>query len=349
MRKGEVINGYEVLMDSIPAGGKGEVSFAKKGGKEYFIKVFLAPKYPVDGAPGSPKTKAEKKKKCEQFEQHQRQLNDKIAPKSGIGGNLIYAIDFFRSGTCYYKINEKIDIASLKTKDVAKFPREKILILLKTVTHSLQILHDLGIVHGDLKPDNIIIKKTETGGYTTKLIDFDDSYFSENPPDYTEIVGTPDYYSPELLDYIKDTGKSKKSDLTPKSDIFTLGLIFTEYLLGTKPAVNAKYSSVAQSVADGNIIEVRGLPINLRNLLNAMMQNNKYERPNISEVWEVLISKDVLKEEEEKPPIIAPVLFVGRGLKVDLPTSGKEDCRKEEKPIVTSSPTLIIGKNLKTD
>ncbi|GHU57075.1 hypothetical protein FACS189411_09560 [Bacteroidia bacterium] len=357
MRAGETINGYEILKNSIPAGGKGEISFARKGGTDYFIKVFLDYKYPVDGAPGSPKTKAEKKKKCERFEQHQKKLNDKIATKCAIGGNLVYAIDFFRCGTCYYKINEKIDIASLKPKDVSKFSKDKILILLKTVTHSLKILHDLGIVHGDLKPDNIIIKKTATGGYTTKLIDFDDSYFSENPPDYTEIVGTPDYYSPELLDYIKDTGKSNKKDLTTKSDIFTLGVIFTEYLSGTKPVVNAKYSSVAQSVADGNIVEITGLPVKICDLLNAMMQNNKENRPTINQIFETLKSSDILddtikevdkpfyesKPKEEKTATTGTIRISGNLKGGD---DKKIETKETPKP-VASSPSIRISSNLK--
>lgn len=353
MRAGEIINGYEILTNSIPAGGKGEISFARKDGIEYFIKVFLDYKYPVDGAPGSSKTKDEKRKKCECFEQHQKKLNDKIATKCAIGGNLVYAIDFFRSGTCYYKVNEKIDVTSLRATDVAKFSKDKILILLKTVTHSLKILHDLSIVHGDLKPDNIIIKKTATGGYTTKLIDFDDSYFSENPPNCTEIVGTPDYYSPELLEYIKDTGRSHKTDLTTQSDIFTLGIIFTEYLSGTKPAINKRYSSVAQSVADGNSVEIKGLPPKICGLLNAMMQNERDKRPNINQVFETLKSSDILEstvKETTKPyketklkiekPTITGVIKFSDNLK-------KSSDKKEKSESFTVSPSIRISSNLK--
>ena len=107
MRKGAIINGYRIIEDPKPAGGRGMISFAEKGGKTYFIKEFLEPKYPVDGAPGSPKTLHEKRKKCEAFERHNKELNERIGTKCKEGGNLIYAIDFFRSGTAYYKINEQ--------------------------------------------------------------------------------------------------------------------------------------------------------------------------------------------------------------------------------------------------
>ena len=77
--------------------------------------------------------------------------------------------------------------------------------LLKTVAHSLKILHDLRIVHSDLKPSNVLVKRTELG-YTTKLIDFDSSYIAGNPPPPEEIVGTMNYYSPELVGYIQEAG-----------------------------------------------------------------------------------------------------------------------------------------------
>ncbi|MGI8591784.1 MAG: protein kinase domain-containing protein [Nakamurella sp.] len=73
---------------------------------------------------------------------------------------------------------------------------------MKTVAHSLKILHDLHIVHSDLKPSNVKIKKTELG-YTTKLIDFDSWYVVGSPPPPDEIVGTMNYYSPELITYVQ--------------------------------------------------------------------------------------------------------------------------------------------------
>lgn len=345
MREGENINGYTILKDSIPAGGRGEISFARKGDKDYFIKAFLSPKYPVDGSPGSAKTIADKRKRCEQFEQHHKRLNDSIATKCTLGGNLVYAIEFFRYGTCYYKVNEKIDVSSIKAKDVAKLPQDKILIILKTVTHSLKILHDLNIVHGDLKPDNILIKRTETGSYTTKLIDFDDSYFSKNPPDFTEIVGTPDYYSPELFEYVKDSGKCGKSELTNKSDIFTLGLIFSEYLCGIKPKFPEKYKSVAEYVADSNEIAIGSLPKKIKELINSMLLKNIEQRPDIRQVFETLKSSDILTWSDEpkkdepdiKPEPTRPKLRISDNLK-------KEDKTPGHTP---EKPTIRISDNLK--
>jgi serine/threonine protein kinase len=117
-------------------------------------------------------------------------------------------------------VTEKVDLAGLEPRDVAVLGFPAQLVLLKTVAHSLRILHDLDIVHSDLKPSNVMIKRTELG-YTTKLIDFDSSYVVGSPPPPEEIVGTMNYYSPELVSYIQGTASA--ADLTQASDMFALG------------------------------------------------------------------------------------------------------------------------------
>lgn len=356
MRKGAIINGYRIIEDPKPAGGRGMISFAEKGGKTYFIKEFLEPKYPVDGAPGSPKTLHEKRKKCEAFERHNKELNERIGTKCKEGGNLIYAIDFFRSGTAYYKINEKVDVSTIAIEQVAKLPFKTKLILLKTITHSLKILHDLKIVHGDLKPDNILIKKTATGNYTTKLIDFDDSYFDKEPPDNESIVGSPEYYSPELQLYVKE--KVGKGSMTTKSDIFTLGIIFTEYLNGKRPSFDEKYNSLAQSVADGNKTSVKikddvEFP-GLSELINSMLSFEYDKRPDINEVFNRLSkSKSESKTDEKKEESSktsggsGSSLRIGKGLKTGSDSPSSKSIEGKEKSGSTSK--LRIGKGLKTD
>ena len=62
LRKGEIIKGYKILEDFVVAGGMSKISFAEKEGKEYFIKEFLSPKYPLPESPGSEKVKAQRRK-----------------------------------------------------------------------------------------------------------------------------------------------------------------------------------------------------------------------------------------------------------------------------------------------
>ena len=355
MRKGDKIGKYLILQDFIVAGGMSKISFARKGDTEYFIKEFLAPRYPVDGSPGSPAMISKRKTRCDTFELHHKKLNEAIGSKCSFGGNLVYAIDFFRSGTSYYKVSEKIDIASISTKDISLLPLGSILIILKTITHSLKILHELKIVHGDLKPDNILIKQTKTGGYTTKLIDFDNSYFSKNAPsNREEVVGTPEYYSPELAKYIK-SDEADRNELTVQSDIFALGVIFSEYLSGQKPVFNKKYNYTWEVIESGNIINLahNGRTKNLRELLLAMLQKDHAKRPTINNVFETLQQSDVLSELLEKTidplttedPLRKGSVLKGKGLSIskkdDLKTSSHDS-----KPKIVDDPPALKGKGL---
>lgn len=336
MLKDEVINGYKILEDFVIAGGMSKVTFAEKGGKEYFIKEFLAPKYPLSDSPGSEKIKMQKRKACEEFEKHHAELNKKIGSKVSLGGNLVFAIDFFRSGTCYYKVTEKIDVSSLSCEEISRLSLEHKLIIAKSVSHSLRILHDLNIVHGDLKPDNILIKKTSST-YTGKLIDFDDSYFSKKPPtDHESLVGTPEYYSPEQAAYIMDEdGEISGNTLTLKSDIFTLGIILCEYFTGQKPVLPSDCSNTWTCVDNGKKYSFyKDIPEWLKLLIERMLKKNPDERPTISEVFEVLRKKgketDLPKEE---PKSKSGSVLRGKLLKKAKDTSKSRDkkgLRKEE-------------------
>lgn len=323
MAVGDIINGYKLTTNWKVVGGMSEIAFATKGGKEWFIKKFISPKYPTADSPGSDKIKAQKQKNCEEFEQRQKKLNNKIGSKCGLGGNLVYAYDFFRSDTCYYKINEKIDVSSVSICDICRLDKKDILVIMKSLVHSLRIMHKEMIVHGDLKPDNILIKKTRTGTYTTKLIDFDDSYFSGEPPkDREMVVGTPEYYSPELFDYISDEDEELSgSTLTIQSDIFALGVIFAEYLTGEKPIIPKSHKATYIAVKDGAKISFKktcNLSTSLETLLLDMLQLEANRRPVIDDVFNRLRDEPeaIVTIETPTSTIIGESKLRGKGLDI---------------------------------
>lgn len=284
LRAGDVISGYRLLADfHVVGAGLSEWTFAERAGREYFIKRFLSPTYPEDDAPGSARTKARKRARCAAFEAHHRGIMAAMAPLTTYGGNLIATLDFFREGAKYYKVTEKVDLAALEPADVAMLDFATQLVLLKTAAHSLKILHDLHIVHSDLKPNNILLKRTELG-YTTKLIDFDSSYIVGSPPPPEDIVGTMNYYSPELVRYIQ--GNAHPAELTEASDIFALGLIYTEYLTGAPPRFDPAHHEPAIAVLAGQTLAIEPAlaPGPVVSMVNRMMSGNARARPTISEV-----------------------------------------------------------------
>jgi serine/threonine protein kinase len=324
VKAGDVINGYRILEDfRVVGAGLSKWTFAARDGREYFIKEFLSPTWPDEHAPGSAQTKMRKRARCAAFERHHRRIQAALAAVSSVGGNLIVTLDFFRWGAKYYKVTEKVEVASLEPADVAALAFPDQLVLLKTVAHSLRILHDRGIVHGDLKPSNVLIKRTELG-YTTKLIDFDNAYLAGEPPPPQEIVGTMNYYSPELVGYIQETGTTA-AELTQKADIFALGLIYSEYLTGTPPAFDTaahQYAGVAAAAGQVLRLPPTGLPTPVVELVDRMLLADPAARPTIAEVHGTLMgirapatTTAVLARPPAPAAPGAPTRLKGRGLR----------------------------------
>lgn len=287
MKKGQVINGYKVLEDPRTA-GMCMWSFARKDGNDYFIKQFLRPTYPLDDAPGSAATKERIRKDCEFFERRHRRILEVLKEKTGAGGNLIITHQFFLHHTHYYKVTLRVNRSELTPLDVSKLELIEKLLVLITVAHSLRTLHSVGIVHGDIKPDNILISRSDTGKNVGKLIDFDDSYFAKEPPSPEEIVGDQKYYSPELAQYIGESGEVERTDLQTASDIFALGLVFSEYLTGKMPNFTP-YPYAHEAAINGKklILASSSLPVELKNLINQMLLSKYLERPTIESVFQL--------------------------------------------------------------
>lgn len=332
MRAGGMVGNYRLLEDfRVVGAGLSEWTFAEREGREFFLKRFLSPTYPDDDAPGSPATKARKRAACAKFEAHHRGIQAALAPVTRYGGNLITTLDFFRVGAKYYKVTEKVDPAGLTAPDVARLAYPTKLVLLKTVAHSLKILHDLKIVHSDLKPSNVLIKRTELG-LTTKLIDFDNSYLEAAPPPPEEIVGTMNYYSPELVCYIQ--GANNAAELTAASDIFALGLIYTEYLTGALPTFDPVHREAAIAVLNGSLLRLPpgAAPPALADTVDRMLDADPAARPNIGQVHATLMGLRAPEPATVGRPLRPPVApgkppvasgLRGRGLRIAGPPSAR--------------------------
>jgi eukaryotic-like serine/threonine-protein kinase len=298
MKVGDDILGYKLTTTgSASGGGRCMWSFAERDGKEYFVKRFLSPKYPTDDAPGTPSSKARAREKSAHFEASQNEIMGAIQKKTGSGGSVVAPIRFGRVGPTFYKVYEKVDVATAKPADVARMSPSNRMLILRVIAHSVGILHRERIVHGDLKPDNILIKQTKPGVFTAKLIDFDDSYFEGRVPEPETIVGDPAHYSPELLDFIVSADPSKGARVTTKSDIYAMGLVFSQYLTGKLPPFDtAKFTSAAACTLFGLGFSTlkTGVEEGLDELIRRMLARDPASRPSAA---------DVLVELKVKGPI----------------------------------------------
>jgi len=109
-----------------------------------------------------------------------------------------------------------------------KLPTKYKIFLISSICSGLAYVHSKGIVHGDLKCDNILLsdeKQVKIDNYLfpiPKLADFGLGQFGEN----NFVGGTPGFIAPEIL---------KGSGLNFKTDIFALGMTMFEILSGLRP------------------------------------------------------------------------------------------------------------------
>ncbi len=97
----------------------------------------------------------------------------------------------------------------------------------------LEKVHRMGIVHGDIKPENIMMDNSGR----IWLIDFDASHFVKKEPGRdTVMMGTPGYASPEQYGF----GRSD-----PRSDIYAIGVLLNVMLTGHHPLYGRTKGSIS--------------------------------------------------------------------------------------------------------
>jgi serine/threonine protein kinase len=142
----------------------------------------------------------------------------------------VYDFGILNSGQPYLVL-EIIEGKSLATvlKDEGTLLVSRAVYLCKEIAEGLKEAHRKGIIHRDLKPSNIMV--VETGaGETIKLIDFGlaKAFAPEREDPGASsgyVVGTPSYMSPEQV---------LGHPLDARTDIYSLGCIFSEMLTGKK-------------------------------------------------------------------------------------------------------------------
>lgn len=259
--------------------------FGKWQGKDYFVKQFLSPKYPAGDQVSSPERIRKKQAECARFAERQRRIYQAVNRCSD--GNNVRIREFFRLESKYYISMDKIDSLPWTAENVAALTEREKRRLCTIIAHSVAALHREGLVHADLKHENILFTRTGVGTVTAKIIDFDSVFFEAEPPGEGEsIVGDWAYFPPEV--WRRMDGENLR--LNAKLDVFALGVLFHRYFSGEFPGFDEdSYSSVGQALQYEDEITISALiPADLRDLIARMLSTASEDRPDSAEVFRFL-------------------------------------------------------------
>jgi tRNA A-37 threonylcarbamoyl transferase component Bud32 len=147
--------------------------------------------------------------------------------------NVVVTYDFGEAaGGVLYLAMEYVDgesLASLVARE-SPLPVARAVEIARQVADALTAAHHIGVVHRDLKPDNILLARNMGGGDQVKVVDFGIAKgLSGGGQDITRTgcaVGTPRYMSPEQLMGERVDGRS---------DLYSVGCVLYEVLTGREP------------------------------------------------------------------------------------------------------------------
>jgi hypothetical protein len=149
---------------------------------------------------------------------------------------------------------------------------EAVVRLMQRIASGLAAAHERGIVHRDVSSDNIIIPAGDMG--QAKIIDFGIAR-STRLEDEGTVIGTGfagkyNYVSPEQLGLFG-------GDITPKSDIYSLGLVLAEALRGQPIDMGGNHVEVVEKRRV--VPDLSGVDERLRPLIEQMLEPNPDDRP----------------------------------------------------------------------
>ncbi len=151
--------------------------------------------------------------------------------------NIVTIYDVGSEGHLQYIAMEYLEGQTLDEmiKKKTKFNYKIVAKIIIQICSALEYAHEEGIVHRDIKPANIMVLKD----YRVKVMDYGIARIDSNSMTKTGIaMGTPNYISPEQL---------RGLPVDSRADIFSLGVVFYEMLVGRRPFRGENITSLIYS------------------------------------------------------------------------------------------------------
>ena len=187
--------------------------------------------------------------------------------------NIVSIYDVENEGEFYYLILEYVEGMTLKDYMIKnpRIPIETIVHIAKQISAGLSHAHQNGIIHRDIKPQNILMKED----LTCKITDFGiaRAYGDTTLTQTNQMLGTVYYLSPE---------QARGNVATAQSDIYSLGILIFEMITGQIPFKGESAVAIALKHLQEELPEIdkyrENVPQSVKNIVLQATMKNPNER-----------------------------------------------------------------------
>ncbi len=257
---------YEIL-SQLGSGGMGEVFLARDSrlNRRVALKVL-------------PDAIARDVKRLQRFEHEAKAASALNHP------NILTIFEFANEEHSHYIVLEYIEGITLTEKIASgQLNLIEILSIVSQVTSALASAHEAGIIHRDIKPDNIMVRRDGL----VKVLDFGLAKLSElhkgfQPDDLESpnririntnpgtVMGTPTYMSPE---------QARGLEVDSRTDIFSLGVVLYEMLTGKRPFEGESDIDVMSAIISDEPSELQMMDSKISPALQKIVRNCLAKKP----------------------------------------------------------------------
>ncbi|CAO1945967.1 unnamed protein product [Urochloa humidicola] len=214
--------------------------------------------------------------------QLEKQFNTEVTTLSRLNHpNVIKLIGACSSPPVFCIITEFLSGGSLRAflhkQDHNALPLDKIISISLDITHGMAYIHSQGVVHRDVKPDNIIFNEE----FCAKIVDFGIACEEEYCDPLANDTGTFRWMAPEMMKH-KAYGR--------KVDVYSFGLILWEMFSGSIPYEELNPFQAAFAVFDKNVRPAipTSCPAPVRLLIEQCWASHPEKRPDFCQIVQIL-------------------------------------------------------------
>nr|AHW46386.1 MSP [Paramecium caudatum] len=209
--------------------------------------------------------------------------------------HIVKLFELYQDSQNYYLVTEYLNGGELldKLTKLTTFNERTAADYMKQVLSALAYCHAQNIIHRDMKPSNIMLQSPDPKA-GIKVIDFGTAKKQVSGEKQTQVIGTPLYIAPEVID----------KQYTEKCDIWSCGVILYQILTGKFPfdvkvqSLQQLFSNIKSGKYNFTSKEFTSLSFEAQNLIKQMLQFDPSKRPSAQQILDDPWIKEKAREDK---------------------------------------------------